>query len=261
MAFALNVLNRGKKKRARAKRQPKKKAGGKRSSRRRASTATASPPRKRRRRRKSVAAPKTMAKRRRRRTTRSSNPSRRRSGRRRRRNPGLLRGGFGKIAAMGKGLLPLGLGMLAAAALAKKVGDGSIGEGGPSSIGGEPWTWTQYAAAVGVGFLGSQFVGKIGLNGEKFFDGALGLALMKGVFTFIVPKSETLKKYIGADDELEYDPATGQMWMFENGKKVALQGLVTASPLDGLVTASPMDGDGDNFGEMEDSNDVLSAYA
>lgn len=174
-----------------------------------------------------------------------------------------MSGMLGGVTRGLKSLLPMGIGMAAAAALAKRF---NIGDpiGASSTIAGEPWTPVQYGLTLAVGAAVQAFGPKLGLRGnlaEKAMEGALALAGAKLFFTVLVPKIPGVSNFLGADDDIEYDPATGQAWMMENGKRIALQGLVTASPMDGIVTASPLDGDGDNFGEAEDSNDVLSAYA
>lgn len=174
---------------------------------------------------------------------------------------------MGKIGGLVKSALPMGVGALAAAIVAKRLGTFGSPIGDQSSLAGDPWTPAQYAGVILGGFFGSNLVGRFGIDREKFMMGALGLAVAKGVFTILAPKIPGVSTLLGAEDEMEYDPVTGQAWYYENGKKIALQGLVTASPMDGynfnnygmsgIVTASPMDGEDDNLG---DDMDVLRAY-
>lgn len=232
------------KKKVAAKSHGKKRSSKKKRSKRKASTAVAH-----------VAAP--AAKKTKKRRSHGMAKKKHKKRRSRRKNPINLQGVFG----FAKGFLPKGLGMLAAAVAAKRMSGTPVGDA--SSLGGEPWSLMQYVAAIGVGFLGAKFAPKLGLNGQAFLDGATDLALNKALFTIAAPKIPGASMLLGAGDDLEYDPVTGQAWYFENGQKVALQGLVTASPLDGeIYSASPLDGEGDNFGNADFSdNDVLSAYA
>lgn len=205
-----------------------------------------------------------MAKGKRRRSTTST--KRRGSRRRRRSNPGLP--GLGKISHVVKDVMPMGIGALAAAIVAKRLGTFGSPIGEQSDLAGAPWTPAQYAGVILGGIFGAKFVGRFGINSEKFMMGAIGLAVVKGVFTVLAPKIPGAATLLGDSEEIEYDPVSGQAWYMENGKKVALQGLVTASPMDGynfnnygmagLVTASPMDGEDDNLGD--DDMNVLQAY-
>lgn len=191
------------------------------------------------RRRRAPAAPAAHAPKRRRRR-RNPNPGKKLH-RRRRRNPS-MRGLAGGLMGQIKTAMPRMVGQMAVSAAAKfaeRFGGKSAG-GSFSVTYGEPWTWQQYAAALGVALLAPKFVGRW-VNPAAFTTGAVDLIVGKALYTEAIARVPAAQKFLGeaGDYEVQYDPRNGQGYVNVDGNFEAMQGLVERSALDGLVDAPP----------------------
>ena len=111
-----------------------------------------------------------------------------------------------------------------------------------SASGGHSWSLGRYVLGVGTAYFGGKLVNGF-MDGKAFTEGAMEFLLTKLIWTEFISRSKIADKYIGADGDVMVD-GSGQMWLDQGGRQVAMQDtLVSSSPLDGaLVSSSPLDG-------------------
>lgn len=239
--FTVHVINPKGKKKSAAKPKAKKKAGKK-------------PVAKKKIGKKRVAkrrAPSTKAPAKRRRRRRNPLPATRKK----RRGPPRTKNsawGFGGLIGEAQKALPRVAGMLAVAwAVRKWGGTGSLmgSQVVTSEFAGTSWTMRQYGIALIVAQFGGKLLSKI-IDPSGFRQGAMDAIVMKFVWTEGIAKSDWGKQQFGTGD-IYNDTDTGQLYWDQNGRQVAMQGLVEAGAMDGLVEGGPMDGhDSGGYGHL-----------
>lgn len=132
------------------------------------------------------------------------------------------------------------LAVAAAINAAKRWLPNTASMGNPSSLAGEPWGLAQYGVALAVAVLGPKLLGKF-VNPTEFRRGAVDLILQKAVWTQGIARIPMAQQWFGAIGDQEYDN-NGQGWIEDGGQMHAMQGLMSAGPMDGLVSKSPFDG-------------------
>lgn len=73
--------------------------------------------------------------------------------------------------------------------------------------------------------------------------------VMKFVWTEGIAKSDWGKEQFGTGDVYS-DDSNGQLYWDQDGRQVAMQGLVEGGAMDGIVEAGPMDGCGNGYGHL-----------
>jgi hypothetical protein len=155
-----------------------------------------------------------------------------------------MRGLAGGLMGQIKAAMPRMVGQMAVSAAAKFAEQyGGKSQGGSFSITyGEPWSWQQYAAAIGVAMFAPKVIGKF-VNPQAFTAGAVDLILGKALYTEAISRVPAAQKFLGeaGDYAVQYDQ-DGQGYVNIDGNYQAMQGLVEATALGELVPERPLDG-------------------
>lgn len=155
-----------------------------------------------------------------------------------------MRGIAGGLLGQIKAAMPRMVGQMAVSAAAKYAEKFSEEKpsGSYSVTYGEPWTWQQYAAALGVAMLAPKVLGKF-VNPASFMAGAVDLIMGKALYTEAIGRVPAAQKFLGeaGDYEVQYAP-DGQGYVSIDGNYQAMQGLVEATALGELVPERPLDG-------------------